>query len=387
MKITRVESIILQCDMQEPLGFSQAYYDKRTAHLVRVHTDEGLVGLGEVFGAGSFAFANRAILEHVIVPRLIGRNPLDIGVLWHEIYKALRDHGQKGLPIQCLSGIDIALWDLLGKSTQLPLYQLLGGAVRKSILVYGYGMMFRRHDDLPSVFREEAARIVEMGFQATKMKIGMGVKQDTHLATAVREGAGQGFKIMADANHAYPVGEAIQIGQVLRDLGFYWFEEPVMPEDYEGYRQVRAALPGLNIAGGEAEFTRYGHRELVSRHCVDILQPEVASTGGVSEFLKIASLANTFGIPVVPHVWGSDVLVAVDMHLVASLPDIPGGLYPFDPMLEYDTTPNPFREYLLVEPLNIKQQVKSTGGYVSVLEKPGIGVELNEELVQKYRIG
>lgn len=385
MKITNLESIILQCDMAEELGFSQGFYNKRTVHLLRVHTDEGLVGLGEVFGAGPFAFANRAIIEHVLAPLLIGRNPLDIGVLWHQIYNALRDHGQKGLPIQCLSGIDIALWDLLGKATQLPLYQLLGGAVRKSILVYGYGMMFRRRDDLANVFRDEAARIVDMGFRATKMKIGMGVQKDTQLAAAVRQGAGAGFKIMADANHAYAVGEAIQIGQALRDLGFYWFEEPVMPEDYEGYKQVRAALPGLNIAAGEAEFTRYGHRELVARRCVDILQPEVASTGGISEFMKIAALANTFGIPVVPHVWGSDVLVAVDMHLVATLPDIPGGLFQFEPMLEYDTTPNPFREHLLVEPLGIKQQVQATGGYVSVLEKPGIGVELNAELIERYR--
>lgn len=387
LRIREIESIILQHDMQEELGFSQAYYNQRTAHLVRVHTDEGLTGIGEVFGAGRFAFANQALLQHVIRPLLIGQNPLDINVLWHRIYNAVRDHGQKGLPICCLSGIDIALWDILGKATSLPLYQLLGGKAREQFVVYGYGMMFRKSENLPEIFAEEAAQIAEMGFTAAKMKIGMGVQADRKLAEAVRRGAGDNVKLMADSNHAYAVGEAIQLGQSLRDLDFYWFEEPVMPEDYAGYRTVRDALPGLLIAGGEAEWTRFGHRELLTRGCVDILQPEVAATGGISEFAKILAMAHAFGTPVIPHVWGSDVLIAVDMHLVSMLPDLPGGLYPFQPMLEYDTTPNRFHEDLLTEPLNIREQVRESGGYARPPEKPGIGIELNEDFLQHYRVG
>ena len=249
MRITEIESIILQHDMQEELGFAQGYYDKRTAHLVLVHTDEGLTGIGEIFGAGDFAFANQAILRHVIAPRLVGRNPLDINVIWHDVYNAVRDHGQKGMPICCLSGVDIALWDILGKATSQPLYQLLGGKARDDFVAYGYGMMFRKRDDLPAVFEQEVAAIVAKGFTASKMKLGLGVERDIELATAVRHGAGDGFKLMADTNHAYTVGEAIQLGLALRELGYYWFEEPVMPEDYDGYRQVRDALPGIHIAG------------------------------------------------------------------------------------------------------------------------------------------
>ncbi|MDH4247885.1 MAG: mandelate racemase/muconate lactonizing enzyme family protein [Deltaproteobacteria bacterium] len=386
MKITAVESLILQADIGEELGYSQMYLSRRTHHLVRVSTDAGLTGTGEVFGGGAVAFGNKGIVEQVLRPMLLGRNPLDIGVLWHEVYNLLRDHGQKGMPIQCLSGVDIALWDILGQATGQPLYQLLGGAVRKEFTAYGYGMMFRKVPDLPGAFEEEAVRIREAGFRAAKMKIGLGLRQDTALATAVRRGAGPDFKLMADANHAYTAGEAIQVGRMLRELGFYWFEEPVMPEDYEGYRQVKAALPGVLIAGGEAEFTRFGHRELISRRCVDILQPEVAGAGGISEFLKIYALASAFGIPVIPHVWGSDVLLAVDMHLVASLPDIPGGLVSFDPMLEYDTTYSPFRDRLLVEPFDIPGQVKHSGGKVRVPEKPGLGVTLNMDVVKKYRV-
>ena len=387
MKITDIESIILQHDMAEELGYSQAYYNKRTAHVLKVFTDEGIVGIGEVFGAGNFAFANQGILNHVIKALIVGRNPLDINAIWHDVYNAVRDHGQKGMPICCLSGVDIALWDILGKATGLPLYQLLGGKAREKSVAYGYGMMFRKCDDLPQVYEEEVGKIVERGFIASKMKIGMGVEKDCELAAAVRQGAGDGFKLMADANHAYTVGEAIQLGQTLRDLGFYWFEEPVMPEDYDGYCDVRCALGGMNIAGGEAEWTRFGHRELLTRRCVDILQPEVAATGGISEFLKILSMAHAFGTPVIPHVWGSDILIAVDMHLVSVIPDIPGGLHQFEPMLEFDTTPNLFHEELLTESLGIFEQVKSSGGYITPPEGPGIGIELNEDFVKKYRVG
>lgn len=385
--ITDIETFILQHEMDVELGFAQGYYNKRTAHLIKVHTSDGLTGIGEIFGAGNFAFANQAIVNHVIKPLVIGRNPLDINAIWHSVYNAVRDHGQKGMPICCLSGLDIALWDILGKTTSLPLYQLLGGKARDQFVAYGYGMMFQKRDDLAATYEEEAARIVEMGFTASKMKIGMGVEADTQLAAAVRRGAGDRIRLMADANHAYAVGEAIRLGQALRDLDFYWFEEPVMPEDYSGYQTIRSALPGINIAGGEAEWTRFGHRELLTRGCVDILQPEVAATGGISEFQKIVAMAHAFGTPVIPHVWGSDVLIAVDMHLVSVIPDIPGGLHQFAPMLEYDTTPNLFHEHLLTQPLGIMEQVRTTGGYVRPPEGPGLGIELNEDFVSRYRVG
>ena len=386
MRITDVESIILQHDMDEPLGYSQGYYHQRTAHLVRVHTDEGLFGVGEIFGAGNVAFANQAIVHHVLTPLLIGRNPLDTNAIWHDLYNHLRDHGQKGMPIASISGIDIALWDILGKATGLPLYQLLGGKCREDYPAYGYGMMFQQRDDLEVAYAAEAQRIVELGFTALKMKIGMGIARDTSLVTAVKQGAGEGIKLMADANHAYAPGEAICIGKALRDLGFYWFEEPIMPEDYQGYALVRQALAGLQIAGGEAEWTRFGHRELLTRQCVDILQPEVSATGGISEFMKILAMAHAFGTPVLPHVWGSDVLIALDMHLLAVIPDLPGGLHQFEPMLEYDTTPNLFHSQLLREPLDIMEQVKTQQGRVRPPAGPGIGIDLDPDFIDRYRV-
>jgi len=386
MKITDVRSLVLQYDLDEHLGYSQQYFTKRTCHLVQVFTDDGLTGVGEAFGGGNVAFANAAIVEKVLKPMVLGRDPREIAVIWHEVYNILRDHGQKGMSMQALSGLDIALWDILGKATGLPLYRLLGGPFRTRFKAYGYAMMFRKVPDLVSAFEREAASVREKGFTATKMKVGMGVAQDLALATAVRRGAGEGFKAMADANHAYMAGEAIQLGRGLRDLGFYWFEEPVAPEDYEGYREVKAALPGIHIAGGEAEFSRWGFRELLGRRCVSIVQPEVCGLGGISEYLKVQALASAFGVPVIPHVWGSAVAVAMNMHLIAALPDAPGGMHQFEPMLEYDTTPNHFREKLITEPLDVLGQVKASSGWVTVRDKPGLGVALDEAFVKKYRV-
>ena len=192
MKITRITSHVLGYDLPEPLGYSQQYYHKRTAHLVEVETDEGITGWGECFGAGNIALANKGIVEQVIQPMVLGMDPLDRDVIWHKVYNLMRDHGQKGMPLQSLSGVDIALWDITGKVANLPLHKLLGGAHRDRIEVYGYGMMLRPEsaNNLVARFTDEAAAIKNMGFKAIKMKIGLGPKDDVSLIEAVRRGVG-----------------------------------------------------------------------------------------------------------------------------------------------------------------------------------------------------
>jgi D-galactarolactone cycloisomerase len=385
MRITAIKSHVIQYPLEEELGYSQQYYTMRTAHIVEVATDQGLVGWGECFGGGAVALANRTIVEQTIAPMLIGMNPLDREVIWHKVYNLLRDHGQKGMPIQSLSGIDIALWDIAGKVSNLPLYQLLGGAFRQTIPAYGYGMMLQRVDDLAARFAAESAAIVGQGFKAVKMKIGRGPKEDIELVEAVRDSIGPDIKLMVDANHAYTAREAIPLGRALEQLDVYWFEEPVTSEDHQGYRDLCVALD-MNIAGGEGEFTRWGFRDLIEKRCVDLLQPEVCGLGGITEYLKVLALAHTHFIPVVNHVWGSAVAVAVNLHLLASLPDLPGGAHPVQPMLEYDTTPNRFREEMLVESLNILDQVKTNGGFVSLPSGPGLGIEVDREFLAHFAV-
>ena len=387
MKITRVSSHVLSCDMPEVLGYSQQYYSRRTAHLVEVETDEGVSGWGECFGPGAVALANKGIVEGVIQPMVLGADPLDRDAIWHRVYNLLRDHGQKGMPLQALSGVDIALWDISGKVAGLPLHKLIGGAHRKDVPVYGYGMMLRPEpaSELAARFRDEAAAIRDAGFVAAKMKLGLGPRDDIRLAEAVREGVGPDFRFMVDANHCYTTSDAFHVGHALDELGAYWFEEPVAPEDLDGYRELRAGLK-VNIAGGEAEFSRWGWRAILENRGLDIAQPEVCALGGVSEYLRVLALCHAHHVPVVNHVWGSAIAVAANLQLLAAMPAIPGSLNPWEPMLEFDTTENAFRDGLVAEPLDVQGQVKRNGGRVAIPSGPGLGVVPDPEFIRKYEI-
>ena len=385
MKITRITSHVLGYDLPEPLGYSQQYYHKRTAHLVEVETDEGITGWGECFGAGNIALANKGIVEQVIQPMVLGMDPLDRDVIWHKVYNLMRDHGQKGMPLQSLSGVDIALWDITGKVANLPLHKLIGGAHRDRIEVYGYGMMLRPEsaNNLVARFRDEAATIRNMGFKAIKMKIGLGPKDDVRLIEAVRRGVGDDYRFMIDANHAYTTHDAFYVGRAMEEFDPYWFEEPVAPEDLDGYRELRSGLR-VNISGGEAEFNRWGWRALLESRGLDIAQPEVCALGGISEYLRVLALCHAHFTPVVNHVWGSAIAVATNMHLLAAMPPLPGGLFPWEPMLEFDTTHNLFRDDLLTNPLDIQGQVANNNGKVDIPIGPGLGVTPDRDFIRHY---
>ena len=386
MKIISIKSHVLRYELDKELGYSQQYYKHRTAHLVEVETDEGITGWGECFGPGNIALANKYIVEKVIQPLIKGDDPLNKEYIWHKVYNLLRDSGQKGMPIQALSGIDIALWDILAKKSNLPLYQLLGGKTNDKIPVYGYGMMLQKKtvDELCELFKNEASQIKENNFKAMKMKIGMGPKEDLKLVSAVRDTIGSEFKLMVDANHAYNKNDALYVGKGLDEMNIYWFEEPVAPEDYDGYKELKEKLK-TNIAGGEAEFTKYGWNQLLKNNCIDIAQPEVCGLGGITEYLKVSALAQSNFIPIVNHVWGSALSVAVNLHLLTTLPDMPGGLFPTKSMLEFDTTEkNIFITDLAEEKFSILDQVKNKNGFASPLENIGIGINPNKDFIKKY---
>ena len=387
MKITAVKSHVLQYGLPEELGYSQQFYSKRTAHLVEVRTDQGLTGWGECFGPGNVALANRAIVERCIQPMVLGEDPLDRDVLWHRVYNLLRDHGQKGMPLQALSGVDIALWDIAGKAAGLPLCKLIGGSHRGSVKAYGYGMMLKREsaECHAARFRDEASRIRDMGFSGAKMKVGLGPKIDIRLCEAVRDSVGAEFPFMVDANHCYTTNDALRVGRALEEMGAMWFEEPVAPEDLTGYRELRSAL-SVDIAGGEAEFSRWGWRTLLESRGLDIAQPEVCALGGISEYLRVLALCHAHFTPVVNHVWGSAVAVAVNLHLLSAMPPLPGGLHPWEPLLEFDTTGNRFCEELAQQPFEFLAQIKKNGGRVRVPDSPGIGIEPDRDFLRHFSV-
>ena len=388
MKITSIKSHVLRYELEKELGYSQQYYKYRTAHLVEIETDEGITGWGECFGPGNIALANKFIVEKVIQPLIIGEDPTNKEYIWHKVYNLLRDSGQKGMPIQALSGVDIALWDILSKKAKLPLYQLVGGKTNDKIPVYGYGMMLQKKSvsELIELFKDEAKKIKEKKFKAMKMKIGLGPTEDLKLVKAVRDEIGKDFTLMVDANHAYNVNDAMYVGKGLDEMDIYWFEEPVAPEDYDGYKELKDNLK-TNIAGGEAEFTKYGWNQLIKNRCIDIAQPEVCGLGGITEYLKVSALAQSNFVPIINHVWGSALSVAVNLHLLTSMPDMPGGLFPSKPMMEFDTTSkNIFITDLAEEKFSILDQVKNNDGFASPLEAIGIGINPNKDFIKKYEI-
>jgi D-galactarolactone cycloisomerase len=219
-----------------------------------------------------------------------------------------------------------------------------------------------------------------------KMKVGIGSKDDLKLVQAVRETIGEDFKLMVDANHAYNLNDALYVGRGLDELDVFWFEEPVAPEDYEGYRELKQKIK-TNIAGGEAEFTKYGWNSLIKNKCIDIAQPEVCGLGGITEYLKVSAIAQANFIPVVNHVWGSAVSIAVNLHLLTAQPDMPGGLFSSKSMLEFDTTEkNIFITDLPTENFSILNQVRQNDGYASVSNNPGIGITPNNDFIKKFEV-
>jgi len=374
MKITKVRTHILEAKLSQPFAYSRAWYDTRTAMLVEIETDDGLTGWGECYGPARMT----AAVVQSIAPWLIGEDPLHTDVLWQMVYARLRDHGQKGVVIQGLSGIDIALWDIKGKHFGVPAHQLLGGAARKEIAAYATGLYRRKSGDPLKYLPEEAAGYAAEGFRAVKLKVGFGIAEDAAVTRAVREAIGLDVALMVDANHAYDAVAAIRLGRMIERYDIGWFEEPVPPEDVAGYREVKAALT-IPVAGGEAEFTRWGFRHLIAERAVDILQPDVCAAGGISETKKIADMANAFGVRVNPHVWGTGVALAASLQLLATLPHNPPGLHPIEPLLEFDRSEHPIRMAVLTEPID------QHGGWVDIPDGPGLGIEIDRGALERFK--
>jgi D-galactarolactone cycloisomerase len=297
MKITDVKTYVLEAVLAEPFAYSQAWYERRGALLVKVVGEDGTSGWGEAFGPPRLT----GPVVDFYKPLLVGADALATELLWQTLYNRLRDHGQKGLAIESVSAIDIALWDLKGRHLGLPIHRLLGGPLRERVQAYATGFYRKRDGDPLQYLLAEAEERVAAGFSAIKLKLGFGINEDVRLCQAVRKAIGDEIGIMVDANHAYDAPTAIQLGRRIEELDIGWFEEPVPPEDLGGYREVKAAL-AIPIAGGEAEFTRWGFRHLLVERAIDILQPDTCAAGGISECKKIADMANAFGIRVNPHV-------------------------------------------------------------------------------------
>ena len=375
MKIAAIETFDLTCPLEQPFGWSQGWLDQRSTTLVKVSTDDGLVGWGE--GAAA------SLIDGLLAPLLIGQDPMNRAGLWERMFHALYNgNNAVGLAGSALSALDIALWDLAGKATGLPVCALLGGKVRDKVAAYATGLYYTE-GEFPDRLLDEARGYVTAGFKGMKTKVGgLSIAEDVARVHALRDAIGPDIHLMVDANEAYNATTAIRIGQKLADLDLVWFEEPVNAQDLDAYLEVKAALP-MAIAGGENLRTRYEFKPYLTRRAYDIVQPDIMHCGGITEMQRICAMANACGIQVNPHVWGSPVMIAATLHLAATLPPCPPAHnaqpYMQEPVMEFDRTPSAIRQKLCTVPFDQEDS------FVRVPTGPGLGIEVDEEVVERLR--
>ncbi len=379
MKIVDLKIHTLKSPLAEPFAFSQGWVRQRSATLVEVITDEGLSGWGEAFAQGLEPPEIAAVvIDKALRPLVVGADPLDIEVLWHRMYQMTRDYGRKGSILAAISAIDIALWDIAGKFHGQPVYKLLGGAFRTRVQPYATGFYRLQGQGEADRLADEALRHLNSGFSLMKVKLGFGVDDDIAVMQRIGQALqGKAVSLMIDTNHAYGRAEALRLGRALDGFGLRWYEEPVVPEDVDGYVEMRAKLT-MPIAGGENEHSLYGFRHLLAAGALDIAQPDLGSCGGISAGRHIVALAHAHGVQVNPHVWGSAVAQAASLQLIAAIPTTHHSLFAQQPVLEYDQSAHPFRRQLVAQPIEM------IDGWVQIPDRPGLGIEINRELLQAY---
>lgn len=379
MKIANFETFQLSSSLEIPFGWSQDTISSRSVGLVKITTDEGIVGWGE--GCGGPA---ASVVNDIFAPLLTGENPTNRSLLWQKMFHSLYNANLAvGFGGSAISAVDTALWDITGKVFGLSVSDLLGGRIRDSVPVYATGLYYTE-GEFPNRLLEEARGYVEAGFIGMKTKVGgLSIDEDVTRVKAIRNQIGPDIKLMVDANQAYNAATAIRIGKKLSELDLIWFEEPVNAQDIEGYLQVKSSLP-MAIAGGENLRTRYEFQQFLSRRAYDIVQPDVINVGGISEMRNVSMTANTMGIQVNPHVWGSPIMIAASLHVASTIPPCPpsGIPKPFEqePVMEYDRTPSAIRDNISSDKFNL------IDGRLEVPSGPGLGINIDETEVRYLSI-
>lgn len=370
MKITTVEPIVLRRDRIDT-GRADGTQD---AFLVRIHTDEGIVGIGE---ADTSPYLARTMIEmpssHAVArglgELLVGENPLEIERLWKLMFDGTYHYGRFGAALHVMSGIDIALWDIAGKAAGRPVCELLGGTPGTEIPVYASEVM----PETPDEVRRIAERAVADGYPALKLgwgPLGRDLDRDVALARTARDAIGPDRLLMIDGGMGYSVKRAAELARRLEDTQLYWLEEPLAADDYDGYRRLSDSVP-IRVAAGEADATIRPFRDLVERGHVDVLQPDIARCGGFTVARQIAALQRECSVEIVPHCFSSGVLVAASLHFVATL-DRPT-------LSEYSVAGSPLVSDLLREPFVLRD------GALTVPTGAGLGIDLNDDVVSRLR--
>jgi L-alanine-DL-glutamate epimerase-like enolase superfamily enzyme len=357
MKIKAIDVFTLNVATPPPRN---TYYPHNAYVAARIHTDEGLNGLGyTMLVGGDGASSVRAYLQDNLVPRLLGEDPLLIGKLWQKMYDSDRGIRKKGVPMYAISAIDIALWDIMGKSVGRPLWQLWGGVTDRVPVYGGGGFLSYTVDDLV----KEAEETFAIGARHYKMKVGLpDVMENVRRVAALRQAIGDEAKLLVDANQRLDVHTNVRLANLIEPYDIFWYEEPVYADNIAQCAEVARRI-NIPVATGENEYTRYGFRDLVESKAAAVLNPDIMRCGGFSELLKISHLAAAYDITIAPHL-----APELSIHVLASIPNAL--------LLEWSITrTRVWREELAVD-----------NGYLRVPTRPGHGMEFSEEALAKYLV-
>jgi len=371
MRITNVEGIILRIPVRHAVADGT-----QDDLLIRIETDEGVTGYGEVDTSPEVGKAVvEAPMSHAtcygVREILMGMDPFDIEQIWESMYRKTNYYGRLGAVMHAMSGVDMALWDILGKAQAKPVHKLLGGSFCDEVRAYASMLM----PETPQEVREMVSRYAAEGFTAMKFgygPLGKDVRRDVQLAAAAKEAAGPDTEVMIDIGHGYTLKMALQAAKEFERLGIYWMEEPFPPEALDDYRRLSDST-SLRIAAGEQDVGRWTFRRLIWDAHLDVIQPDISRVGGLTEAKRIAYMAHEANRICVPHAFRTGVLVAACLHLIAAIPN--------SAFLEFSVTDSALRRGLLAEPFRV------VSGRVAVPTKPGLGIDINEETVKAYSVG
>ena len=340
--------------------------------VVEVFTDDGLAGIGN---AALSPQVTKQVIDLHLKPLLIGRDPWDIEFLWQHMYRKTMAFGRKGIGMTAISAVDIALWDILGKSAKQPVYRLLGGRTKPRIPVYASRLYSVELSELAA----EAQRYKDEGYQAMKLRFGWGpadgaagMQRNLDLVRTVRETVGDGIDVMADAYMGWTLDYAKRMLPLLEPFHLRWLEEPVIPDDIHGYAELKS-YGRVPIAGGEHEFTLYGFRDLLQARALDYIQFDTNRVGGISQARKIAALAEAYSVPVIPHAGQMH-----NFHMVMASFNSP--LAEYFPVVDVEVGNELFWFIFEGEP-------KARGGLIDLDESlPGLGLAVNEKALEKFEV-
>ncbi len=357
------------------LSLSQSSMKTFTFHswlVVEVMTDDGLVGVGN---AALAPIVTKQVIDLHLKPLLLGTNPWDVEFLWQHMYRKTMAFGRKGIGMAAISAVDIALWDLLGKSAKQPVYRLLGGRTKSRIPVYASRLYASPLDQLAS----EAQHYKAEGYKAVKLRFGWGpvdgaagMQRNIELVRTVRETVGDEIDVMADAYMGWTLDYAKRMLPLLEPFNLRWLEEPVIPDDVRGYAELKA-YGRVPIAGGEHEFTSYGFRDMLEAHAVDYIQFDTNRVGGISQARKISALAEAFSVPVIPHAGQMH-----NYHVVMASLNSP--MAEFFPPVDVEVGNELFWYIFTGEP-------RPKDGFIDLDDQlPGLGLTINEDGMKQFEV-